>query len=547
MAVLDPIVARFQKRPQEYYLSEIAPMMAGVVKGYREGAKPAKDILVKGHTMDAKMDKWTLEMGASMGAFARSPNKYVRAMAPLITLPTRALRAVDVWANQANYEAELAAICKRMEKQGKGSFETLMRSPTKEMQDEAAEFAAYTTFMSEPGNFAKKLEALRGTIPGGKLLIPFLRTVGNLTKRGAEMTPGLGILLGGQHIMSPKTSGRELTQVLAKQLEGAMIALVIASLVDDGKITGPVPENKAEREAFYRQGKLPWAVKVGGRWVQYRRLEPFNAPIAAVAIANTKWSQTGELSTELVWGCISSVMENILDSSYLSGVTQMLDSVRRADTVPQRVTNLLDRLVASFSPFSSFQRSLVRSVEAANGLGATVRKPKGAKQTIAASTPGLSKLIPAKKNIWGEDVVIPGGPWEQFLPWKASTPTTDKVEKEIERLHKKAGFSYPGEMAKYFTVNEKRVDLDDEQYDMLVTISGKKSKDRLDKLVGSSYWKNLSDSEKSKRIERIIRTERKKAKNILKKKLGYNVLIKKPASRKGHLPSVFSGRSSANL
>ena len=31
--------------------------------------------------------------------------------------------------------------------------------------------------------------------------------------------------------------------------------------------TGPAPKNKAERDKFYREGKRPNAVKIGGKWV----------------------------------------------------------------------------------------------------------------------------------------------------------------------------------------------------------------------------------------------------------------------------------------
>ncbi|MCK4818242.1 hypothetical protein KA005_20905, partial [bacterium] len=123
LAAIDPIVAKFQKRPTEYYLDEIVPMLAGIRKGYKPGAEAAKEIMTKGYTTEASLDKWALDMGKTIGAFARSPNKHLRQIAPFLTIPTKALRAMDVWANQMGYQAELGAICKRMEKQGKGKFE----------------------------------------------------------------------------------------------------------------------------------------------------------------------------------------------------------------------------------------------------------------------------------------------------------------------------------------------------------------------------------------------------------------------------------------
>lgn len=520
LAAIDPLVAKFQKRQTEYYLDEVIPMLAGIRKGYEPGKKGFKEVVKKGYTTDAQIDKWMLEMGKSVGAFSRSPNKYLKMIAPVISFPTRVLRGMDVWAKQMNYQAELNAIATRMEKKGEGKFEDLVKVPTEEMMAEAAQFADYTTFMNELGTIGKKIEVLRGTIPGGRFIMPFVRTIANLVKRGVEMTPGVGALkfLGG------KVKGPEVTQVLVKQIEGAIIALIIASMFDDDKITGDVPANKAEREAFYRQGKKPWSIKLGNRWYQYRRIEPFNTPIASIGILYDTWKRTGEeISTEFAWRASASFVNNVIDSSYLSGLTQVLDSVRKADKWPQKLTNMFDKTAASFSPFSSFQRSFVRAIEAIDKEGAVVRKPKGAWETLKAATPWASVGVTPRKNVWGEDVVIPGTWLEQWLPWKTAKETADKVEIEIERLNSLGLIPYPGMPAKYMSIKGERIDLDDEQFDALVTESGKAVKKRLDNLVGTAYWKMLSDKEKTSRIQRIIRTERKKSRNKIKRQLGKGI------------------------
>ncbi len=216
----------------------------------------------------------------------------------------------------------------------------------------------------------------------------------------------------------------------------------------------------------------------------------------------------------------ASFVNNVIDSSYLSGLTQVLDSVRKADKWPQKLTNMFDKTAASFSPWSSFQRSFVRAIEAIDKEGAVVRKPKGAWETLKAATPWVSVGVTPRKNVWGEDVVIPGTWLEQWLPWKTAKETTDKVEIEIERLNSLGLIPYPGMPAKYMSIKGERIDLDDEQYDTLVTEGGKAAKKRLDNLVGTAYWKMLSDKEKASRIQRIIKTERKKSRNKIKRQLG---------------------------
>ena len=517
LAAIDPLVAKFQKRPTEYYMDEIIPALAGIKRGFKPGIKGAKEVLIKGYTTDAELDKFAADMGSSVGAFSRSPNKHLRAIAPFLTMPTRALRGMDIWAKQMNYEAELGSIAKRMEKKGEGKFEELLKNPTKNMMNEASQYADYTTFMEKLGKIGTMIEKLRIAVPGGRFIVPFVRTIANLVKRGVEMTPGIGAmkLLGG------KVKGKEVTQVLAKQVEGAMIALVVASMFDDDEITGDVPANKAEREAFYRQGKKPWSIKIGDRWYQYRRIEPFNTPVAAVGILYDTWKRTGEEpSTEFAYRSAAGFVNNIIDSSYLSGLTQVLDSVRKADKWPQKLTNMFDKTIASFSPMSSFQRSFVRAIEAIDKEGAILRKPKGAIETLAAATPFISEMVPARRDVWGKEIIIPGTPLEQWLPWKTAKVTKDVVENEIERLHNTGLLPYPGMPAKYMSIAGKRFDFDDDQYDMLVTESGQASKKKLDQLVGTSYWKMLSDKEKALRIQRIIKSNRKKVRNKIKRQVG---------------------------
>jgi len=521
-AALDPIVARFQKRPQEYFLNEIVPMMAGAQKGFGPGKQMAKEIMIKGYA--TATEKWEQEVGKSIGAFARSPNKWLRKIAPAVTLPTRALRAMDVWAKSIASSAELHAIAKRMEKQGRGAYEDLMLNPTEEMQDMAAKFADYSTFMDEPGGLTKWILKGRETIPGARFVIPFVNTIANLTKRGLEMTPGLGAILGR------KAQGAAVTDVIAKQIEGAFILAILASMLAAGKITGDVPEDKNEREAFYRQGKLPWAIQIGGKWRQYRRAEPFNAPIASMAIAYDKWKETGEeISTDLIWGALGSVINNILDASYLSGLTDVLDSVRAADRMPQKLTNILNRTAASFSPMSSFQRSFVRAVDAVGKEGAAARKPKGMLETLYAATPGLAGRIATRKNVWGEEVVVPGSPLEQWLPWKAAKPTKDKVEQEIERLNELGLASYPGMLQQFLSVKGTRVDLDEKQYDAYITESGRAVKAALDKIVNAPSWQRKKDQQKADLIKHTIDKVRRRVRDKFKRKLGREQRIYKKA------------------
>ena len=122
-----------------------------------EIAKRAKEVLRTNQI--AEFDtKWTIEMGnATISAFERSPYKGLQKIAPLISAPTRALRAMDVWANSIAFDAQLNALAKReglnkikqglLKKEDLNKFiKKTISNPSEEMLQQARTFAKYNTF-----------------------------------------------------------------------------------------------------------------------------------------------------------------------------------------------------------------------------------------------------------------------------------------------------------------------------------------------------------------------------------------------------------------
>ncbi|NIV12146.1 MAG: hypothetical protein GWN62_12985, partial [Aliifodinibius sp.] len=225
------------------------------------------------------------------------------------------------------------------------------KAPTDLMIEQAGESANYFTFMDAPGAATRHALAIRNMVPLARTQIPFINTIVNLFKRGIEMTPGIGLLpkAGREVLKSPKQAGPKVTDVVAKQIEGLMIASEIAYLYDQGRITGPAPKNAAKKMAFYQAGFQPWSVKLGDNWYSYRRIEPFNTVIGSVAIALQAWEESGEVPpTETILRIGSGVAGNVLDGTYLQGTLALQKAIEYGETNPQRLQNLIDRTMASF-------------------------------------------------------------------------------------------------------------------------------------------------------------------------------------------------------
>ncbi len=502
---VDLVIAKLRGRPQRVFMSEVVPMLAGYKKGLKRGRGPALEVLKTGELLELET-KWAQEMGPNViGAMSRSPSATIRKLGsglkipgtevPVgLTTPTRALRVMDVWANAAGYDAQMGALALRAgKKQGlKGesleSFQNeFLLDPPKEATQEAAEFARYATFMDEPGVISRtflrareeividvqakipKWVPLVGGARVGKIkpvwfVIPFVRTIGNLLKRGIEMTPLAGVGLA---------RGQTPASVIAKQIEGAAIMMVVLSMIEDDRITGPLPEGKNERAAWHRQKKKPWSLKPDKTWIQYRRVEPFNTVIASIVIAHKKMfnAKDEDTATEIFMNTAKGVKDNLIDSAYMQGVQRILD--RHGQT-----KGMLQRQAATFVPFSSFWRSINRAFEVATEGETKVRETKSLLGAFSQVIPGLSGKMPPRLNVWGEEIVLPGGIFRQWLPIKWAKETDDPVEKVLEKIG-----VYPGLPGKHVAIKGVRTELDDDIYRSYLKSYGSKAKRLLGKRV----------------------------------------------------------------
>jgi len=496
---IDKLITTFTGKQRQRYVNEMIPMFAGYRTGVTKGGRRFWKTMKTGEPPMDIDDKWAIEMGKNISAFQRSPYKVLRQLATPITVPTRSLRGMDVWANSIAFDAQIAALARRsaqnkgLKGQEKTDYEEELKShPTNAMIEDAKTFAKHSTFMDDPGKFTAGIIKLRDKAPGSRFIVPFVNTISNLLKRGIEMTPGVGLVRGKEYY-----KGQAAADIIAKQIVGAVIALYLIYKVDDDEIVGKAPKNKNEREAFYRQKKKAWSIKVGDTWVQYRRIEPFNTVIASVVIAREalKKEKDEDKAAEIFFRASEGVAENLLDASYLQGVSSVLDKHQNRE-------GMFQRLGASFVPYSGFWRSINRSVEVLTEGEAKYRPAKTFFDAITQVIPGLSKDSPAKINVWGEEVVLEGGVFRQWIPYKWSEETKDPLELELQRVG-----IYPGLPGKRVTIRGKEVEFPADFYRDYCIFYGKKAKIALE----GNLRPHLKPDRAYEHYDNILNKERTKA------------------------------------
>jgi len=499
------IFPSLHQESRNIFLDEVVPMW----KGIKNRANKTYRYLVdkKGmdpDTFDRQATKWRREMGQSFEAFERSPHAWMRALAPYISRPAKALEAQDMFFHALAFDAQLNALIVREAKKTGKSFKEVIANPPENIIADAAQFGEYATFMDAPGTLATNIIRLRDKVPFGvgRLIVPFVNTLTNILKRGVEITPGVGYLASRNNIKEGKA---EASDVITKQVEGLILAmattLAFGDPDDEGDfpITGAVPQRQAERDAFYRQGKIPYAVKINGTWISYRKFEPFALPLAITAniMEATKREDVKESELmEYVSTLGNVMMRTVISSTYTENVSRLMD-----DKGIQRV---VERLPSSMVPYSSFFRSFNRAAEAITEGDATLREAKGFTAALANTIPFSEYIIDdegkARLNNFGEEIRLPGGAMRQWLPFKWSDSTDDPTEQELERLG-----VYPGLPSKEITISGEKHELSDELWREYALLYGARTKEAISLALGGRGYARLSDVQKIKFIDRTIR------------------------------------------
>lgn len=208
--------------------------------------------------------------------------------------------------------------------------------------------------------------------------------------------------------------------------------------------------------------------------------------------------------------------DRFVNNSFLRGIKDLLDlapgyqdfSGRNAEE--RSVNNLGDygkQQLASFYP-----RAFNWLEEITNE--AKTQRPEGFLENIMASTPGLSKGIATKVDIWGQDIKkqdVTGNSalntvLAALVPIQIEKQRNDPVNKEILRL--KYYPSVPTQTIEGVTLSNK-------EYETYAREAGTMAKARLDMLIKDPIYNRKSDADKIRAIESTIADSRKEAKKAL--------------------------------
>lgn len=252
-----------------------------------------------------------------------------------------------------------------------------------------------------------------------RIVLPFVTTPTNLFKQGLEYSPlGITTLAGNTNK----------TAQVAKMLMGTTaIASVGATAAANDGLTFNEPTSAAERDAFRAEGKQPYAIKIGGKWIGYSKLHPaisFNLALTAAVKDGLDKGTIDESGADKIMRIGGGMMGYFTDQSYMKSVGDAVnifkggDGASIGDAISAQGTNMANQAV----PFKSMVSWIGRMVDPTQRkVDYTANPMEQIYQGVIKDIPGLNKDVPARKNPYtGENLTNDNPILNSFVPTRVT-------------------------------------------------------------------------------------------------------------------------------
>lgn len=293
----------------------------------------------------------------------------------------------------------------------------------------ALDFSRDSTWTSEleKGSFGKDLQSFASRHPSVRLIVPFIRTPMNLFHDAIRHTPAS--LLTRRFHTAIRAGGEARAEALGRLAVGSMMMGWAASAALEGTITGRPPENPRLKEWWKQNNIKPYSIKIGDKWYEYRRFDPFGLLVgmgADLAVYGKEIIEEGSSTpqSDPVWmqlalTSLMTVTEHLKDKSYFQGIAGAVTVINE----PERgLDDYFGRTAASFVPYSGSLRFMKDY-----HTDTFQREADGFTAQVLNATPFTSDKVPLRYN-W-----LTGEPVSYAKPFNSKVGG-DAVTEELLRL-----------------------------------------------------------------------------------------------------------------
>lgn len=426
----------------------------------------------------------------------------------------------------------------------------LVDNPTKDMLDSAANYAQVIQFLDDPSGVGRKIEQLRTNKPADstftrvgrgtlRLFIPFIRSPDSLIRTAIRYSP-IGAFGTERYNLSDAAAGGGRKDLARTRVAmGSMLALYIAYMAEQGQISGEGPSDYRKREELESTGWRPNSILVDGQWISYQGFEPVSIPINVVATTAERVKEADAKASEK-GGYVDPTRQNFENA--FAGILGLSEALTN-NTWTESLHDVITLTQGSAGKGNSMAENAVAGI-AATAVPAIVRgytqdvvDPTRRLTTgdssmedrvigrLQAAIPGQSETLPAARDVFGREIVREGSPEIPFIGQtasnfinrsKKSTVSTDPVDVELDRLTKGQVGTVIGLPSKNnIKTWEGERDLTAEEFSEYARIAGQNLYYWMSEYIQTPEYKNMSDAEKIKAIQKERNRVRKLTREML--------------------------------
>lgn len=383
--------------------------------------------------------------------------------------------------------------------------------------DAATQSALKATFKDD-----NKLTRLVGSVKResglvGEVVLPFTKTPANIAVRAYDYSPA-GLAAGIAKWVKNGGDPSAYIDDISKGLTGTAAIALGALLYKAGVITGPASENADQAQYDKMQGKLPFAINVGGNYYTFDWMQPASSALVLGSTLASQVEKDGSLDAESVAEAIRtslvSMGDTLLDMSPLQSVADIFGGYGTpTENVLSEFAEVPQRLIPSLTG------AITRVVDPVQRQTFSNGDPVGTQIASAQSKiPGLSQSLPAAYDTWGREITradnLAEGVFNQFVnPGQTGNANPTPMDDEISRLFEATGQTgvFPQKANWSETYGGETHKLTNEQYSDYQRTMGQISYDGAFSLLDSEIYSLLDDQQKAKAIQSVYAVGRDKA------------------------------------
>lgn len=368
----------------------------------------------------------------------------------------------------------------------------LLKAPTEGMIKAADADAITHTFQTPLGKTGTAAQNFINSMPGGKFFVPFLKTPTNIVKyqltRSAVGAPGQ-IVKG-----VAKRGTREGDEAIARAFMGTALSLGTLNWVRENQdfITGAAPKDQAERDAFYAEGKQPFAIRIGDKWVGYQNFQPMGLYLLqAKALSDAMDKNDDKSAGKIALDMAQIAAQGVLELPFVSGMANVVEAL--ADPEKKAESFVADVLKGGIP-------NAVRDIRLYQDK--IIRAPKNLKEEIMDMIPGLSEQLDPRTTTLGTPAERKESALGRSL-LRAFGTTAQEQPEEYRILNDVAKNTEYTPSAPART--QRGVKMDDDQYNVYQQQYYQTFQDKLSQVIRAESFQSANWETKKDVIEELVR------------------------------------------